>query len=74
MRRRVTVYLDERIDRMVRQKARQYHGSVSTVVNNALRLSFDRYVRDFSMERNRKRTFFGPIRNFIEDLRRDGLG
>ena len=68
-----TVYMDSRLLQAVKFKAVQEHKSVSSLVNDALRLSLEEDAHDFEAIHKRKHE---PARSFedaLRDLKRDGL-
>ena len=73
MMKRATVYLDPRIHRAIKLKSAQTDSTVSSLVNEALRLSLKEDLIDLVAVRDRAHESKRSYEEVVSDLKRDGL-
>ncbi len=73
MLKRATIYLDPRIHRAVKLKSAQTDSTISSLVNEALRLSLKEDMIDLAAIRDRAHEPERSFEEVVKDLKRDGL-
>ena len=73
MLRRATVYLEPKVHHAMRLKAAQMDSTISSLVNEALRLSLREDVLDLKAIENRKKEPARSFEEILQDLKQDGL-
>ena len=69
---RSTIYLEENLHKALRLKAAELDASMSDLVNDALRLSFEEDVNDLEDIKKRRKERTVPFDDFVTKLKASG--